>query len=215
MNTITQIIIQAPVILFSVIIHEYAHGWMAEKRGDDTARIMGRLTLNPLPHIDLFGTIILPAICIISHLPVFGWAKPVPVNPYRLNDPKRDMVWVSLAGPFSNFAIAVAAAFVMWVVRTFPVLPQDITVTVYELMHFTLIINVILPVFNLFPVPPLDGSKVVMGILPPALSYRYASLEPYGFIIIIFLMMTNVFWLFLGPVVSLIVMALGGGTNYL
>ena len=214
MNTITQIIIQAPVILFSVIIHEYSHGWMAEKRGDDTARIMGRLTLNPIPHIDLFGTIILPAICIFSHFPVFGWAKPVPVNPQRLNDPKRDMIWVSLAGPLSNFALAIAAAFAMWAMRSFDLFPQGITMALYDLMQFTLVINVILPVFNLLPVPPLDGSKVVMGILPHELSYRYASLERYGFIIIVFLMMTNVFWVILGPIVSFIVTALGGGTNY-
>lgn len=214
MNSVTQILIQVPVILFSVIIHEYAHGWMAEKRGDDTARIMGRLTLNPIPHIDLFGTIILPAICILSHFPVFGWAKPVPVNPYRLNDPKRDMVWVSLAGPLANFILAVAASLIMWVVRSFPVLPSDITVAVYELMQFTLVINVILPVFNLLPVPPLDGSKVLMGILPQELAYRYASIERYGFIIIVLLMMTNVFWTLLGPIVSFIVTALGGGINY-
>jgi len=214
MNILTQILIQAPVILFSVIIHEYAHGWMAEKRGDDTARIMGRLTLNPIPHIDLFGTIILPAICIMSHMPVFGWAKPVPVNPNRLNDPKRDMVWVSLAGPLSNFTLAVAAAFIMWGVRTFPVLPPGLSMTIYELMQFMLVINVILPVFNLIPVPPLDGSKVVMGMLPYELAYRYASMERYGFIIIVLLMSTNILWKILGPVVSFIVASLGGGTNY-
>ena len=207
-------IIQLPVLLFSVIIHEFAHGWMAEKCGDDTARIMGRLTLNPIPHIDLFGTIILPAICLMSHLPVFGWAKPVPVNPYRLNDPRRDMVWVSLAGPLSNFALAVAAAFIMWLLRSFDLFPAGITAALYQVMQLTLVINVILPVFNLFPVPPLDGSKVVMGILPAELSCRYASIEPYGFIIIVLLMTTNIFWTILGPIASFIISSLGGGVNY-
>ncbi len=208
------LLIQLPVLLFSVIFHEYAHGWMAEKRGDDTARIMGRLTLNPIPHIDLFGTIILPAICLMSHLPMFGWAKPVPVNPYRLNDPKRDMVWVSLTAPLANFSLAVAAAFIMWALRAFPLLPAGLAGAAYQIMQLTLVINVILPVFNLFPVPPLDGSKVVMGILPHELSYRYAALEPYGFIIIVILMTTNIFWTILGPVADLIIRALGGGIGY-
>jgi Zn-dependent protease len=208
------LIIQLPVLLFSVIIHEFAHGWMAEKRGDDTARIMGRLTLNPIPHIDIFGTIILPAICLMSHAPMFGWAKPVPVNPYRLNDPKRDMVWVSLAGPLSNFALAVAAAFIMWALRAFPLLPQGLTISAYQLMQLTLVINVILPVFNLFPIPPLDGSKVLMGLLPHELANRYASLEQYGFIIIVLLMTTNIFWSLLGPIAAFIIRALGGGAGY-
>jgi len=208
------LLIQIPVLIFSVIIHEVAHGWVAEKRGDDTARIMGRLTLNPIPHIDLFGTIILPAICLMSHMPIFGWAKPVPVNPYRLHDPKRDMIWVSLAGPVSNFALAVAAAFVMWAMRSFQFADAGVTSAVYELMQLTLVINVILPVFNLFPIPPLDGSKVVMGLLPAELSYRYAAIEPYGFVIIILLMTTNVFWALLGPVADIIIRSLGGGINY-
>jgi Zn-dependent protease len=207
-------LVQIPILLFSVIVHEYAHGWVAERRGDDTARIMGRLTLNPIPHIDMFGTIILPLICYISHFPMFGWAKPVPVNPYRLNDPKNDMIWVSLAGPLSNFALAVSAAFVMWTVRTFPLFPAGIAGALYELMQYTLVINVILPVFNLFPVPPLDGSKVVMGILPSELAYRYASLERYGFVFIILLMSTNIFWILLGPVINFIIIALGGGANF-
>lgn len=207
-------LIQIPILLFSVIIHEYAHGWMAERKGDDTARVMGRLTLNPVPHIDLFGTIILPLICYMSNFPMFGWAKPVPVNPYRLNDPKNDMVWVSLAGPLSNFALAVAAAFVMWAVRSFPVLPMESASALYQLMQYTLVINVILPVFNLFPVPPLDGSKVVMGLLPSELAYRYAGLERYSFLLIILLMSTNIFWILLGPVINFIVIALGGGARF-
>jgi Zn-dependent protease len=207
-------LIQIPILLFSVIIHEYAHGWMAERRGDDTARIMGRLTLNPIPHIDIFGTIILPLICYMSHLPMFGWAKPVPVNPNRLNNPKTDMMWVSLAGPLSNFALAVSAAFVMWAIRSFPLIPVETAGALYQLMQYTLVINIILPVFNLFPVPPLDGSKVLMGLLPHELAYRYASLERYGFIFIIVLMSTNIFWTLLGPVINFIIIALGGGASF-
>jgi len=208
------LIIQLPILLFSVIFHEVAHGWMAEKCGDDTARVMGRLTFNPIPHIDIFGTIILPAICLFSHLPMFGWAKPVPVNPYRLNDPKRDMVWVSLAGPLANFSLAIAAAFIMLALRSFSILPAELSGAVYQIMQLLLVINVILPVFNLFPIPPLDGSKVVVGILPNELAYRYAALEQYGFIIIIVLMTTNIFWTLLGPVADFIIRVLGGGISY-
>jgi Zn-dependent protease len=110
--------------------------------------------------------------------------------------------------------LAASAAFIMWGIRTFPVIPPDLATTIYELMQFMLVINVILPVFNLFPVPPLDGSKVVMGLLPYDLAYRYASLERYGFVIIVVLMSTNIFWTLLGPVVSFIVSSLGGGINY-
>src|SRR3989339_1248908 len=102
-------VIQLPILLFSVILHEVAHGWMAERFGDDTARVMGRLTFNPLPHIDMLGTIILPVLAVITGAPIFGWAKPVPVNSYRLRDPQRDMVWVALAGPLSNLSLAVVS----------------------------------------------------------------------------------------------------------
>ncbi|MBN1823665.1 MAG: site-2 protease family protein [Endomicrobiales bacterium] len=204
------LLISLPVLLFSVILHEYAHGWMAEKFGDDTARIMGRLTFNPVPHIDFFGTIILPAVAIISGAPIFGWAKPVPVNPYRLNNPHKDMVWVSLAGPLSNIMLAVGAAFVMWGLRLIDFQASGLLIALYQLAYLTMLINIILPVFNLFPVPPLDGSKVVMGILPPRLAFQYAQLEPYGFFIIIILLSTGFFGRVLGPIVSFFVYALSG-----
>jgi Zn-dependent protease len=209
------LVIQLPILLFSVIFHEYAHGWMAERRGDDTARIMGRLTFNPVPHIDIFGTILLPLLAVMTGAPVFGWAKPVPVNPYRLNDPQKDMIWVSLAGPLSNFLLAVVAALCMVLVRLVSSsIPGSVFVPLYELLRFILIINVILPVFNLFPVPPLDGSKVLMGLLPPELAYRYSQIEPYGFIIIILLLSSGIFWKILGPIVSLLLQLLGAGAMY-
>ncbi|MHB9154160.1 MAG: site-2 protease family protein [Endomicrobiales bacterium] len=209
------LLIQLPVLLFSVIIHEVAHGWMAERRGDDTARVMGRLTLNPVPHIDLFGTILLPALAILTGAPVFGWAKPVPVNPYRLNNPDSDMIWVSLAGPLSNFSLAVIAAFGMWMLRTFLALPEGLAVTLYEFLRLILVINIILPVFNLFPIPPLDGSRVVAGLLPSHLAYRYSQIEPYGFFIIILLLASGIFWGILGPIVSIIIRLLGGSVGYI
>ncbi len=204
-------LIQLPVLLFSVILHEVAHGWVAEKFGDDTARVMGRLTFNPIPHIDLFGTILLPALALMTGAPMFGWAKPVPVNQYRLNNPDRDMIWVALAGPGSNLLLASAAAFGMWIMRTFSIGSESVAFSLYELLRLTVVINVILPVFNLFPIPPLDGSRVVHGLLPSKLAYQYSQLEYYGFFIIIILLSTGVLWRLLGPVVNFILLSLGAG----
>ncbi len=199
------------IILFSVIIHEVAHGWMAERFGDDTARSMGRLTLNPLPHIDLIGTLLLPAILIYSHAPIIGWAKPVPVNPYRLNTPKSDMMWVGIAGPASNVALALAAAGTMWFLRNYNILPPNFALTLNDLAYVLLQINVMLFVFNLIPVPPLDGSRVVTALLPSELAYRYAQLENYGIIIVFALFMTGVISRVLGPFINLIVFFMSGG----
>lgn len=208
------LIIQVVVLLYSVIVHEYAHGWMAGRHGDDTAKVMGRLTFNPLSHIDPVGTILLPALAILTQAPIFGWAKPVPVNPYNLNNPQKDMIWVALAGPLSNILLAVCAAFLMWFIRTYSVLPLFVSSGVYGILKLILVINVILPVFNLFPVPPLDGSKVVMGILPREAAYRYSMIEPYGFIIIIMMLATGMFSSILGPIINLIINSLGGGASY-
>jgi Zn-dependent protease len=208
-------LIQLPVLIFSVIIHEYAHGRVAEICGDDTARVMGRLTLNPIPHIDLFWTILLPAVLFLSGMPVIGGAKPVPVNPYRLNNPDRDMVWVSLAGPLSNFALAVIAAIGLFFLKSFLITENPFIIATFYILNSFLIINIILPVFNLFPVPPLDGSKVLMGILPSRMSYQLSKLEPYGFIIIIMLFYTGIVWTVIGPVVNLLIRLLGGNMGYI
>lgn len=207
-------LIQLPVLLFSIILHEFAHGWVAEKFGDDTARVMGRLTFNPIPHIDMFGTILLPALALFTGAPIFGWAKPVPVNPYRLRNPERDMIWVSLAGPLANLSLAVIASLLMWLIRTYELFPHFFSVSLYELLKLTLVLNVLLPVFNLVPIPPLDGSRVLMGILPSNLAYKYAQIEQYGFFIIIILLSSGFFWRFLGPIINFIVFYLGGNTYY-
>jgi len=205
------VIILYPILLFSIIIHEVAHGWMAERFGDDTARVMGRLTFNPIPHIDIVGTVILPILGLLYPGGfLFGWAKPVPVNPYRLNDPKRDMMWVGLAGPASNIILALFAAAFMWALRNYNFLPQTIGSAVYTLASVLLQLNVVLFIFNLFPVPPLDGSRIVAAILPPPLAYRYAQLEQYGFIIVLVLFATGVMSMILGPVVMFFVNLLTG-----
>jgi len=177
----------AVILFFSIIFHEVAHGIVAEKHGDSTARIMGRITLNPLPHIDFMGTIILPGIMIIMNLfgvsvPIFGWAKPVPVNPQNLNNPKKDMIWVALAGPATNFLIAFFLAIIY---RLFGI-PGSLAGVI---LFYGTTINLFLAFFNLIPIPPLDGSRILSGVLPENLSFRMSQIEPFGFIIIIVLLM--------------------------
>ncbi len=190
--------IQIFILLFAVVVHEYSHGWMAEKCGDDTARMMGRLTLNPLPHLDPFGSILLPLILILSHSPfLFAWAKPVPINPARFNRPRTDMIKVGFSGPAANFLLAIISAAVLWLIPA----RSSFTDLLYDSFNYMIILNLVLGMFNLVPIPPLDGSRVVAGLLPRELSDRYILLEPYGFIIIIFLFYSGLISSLLWPAV--------------
>jgi Zn-dependent protease len=170
-NTIIRIAIWAVPVLFSIVFHEVSHGWMAYRFGDDTAKNMGRLTLNPLPHIDPLGTVILPAIMIIMGGPVFGWAKPVPFNPYNFDrnvNVRNGVMWVALAGPASNLILAFISSFVLVAVLRFSAgLPAVISISVVQLTRALIVINLVLASFNLIPIPPLDGSKILMRFLPP------------------------------------------------
>ncbi|SKA23032.1 Zn-dependent protease (includes SpoIVFB) [Trichlorobacter thiogenes] len=178
-------------IMFAVVCHEVAHGYVAWHFGDPTARMLGRLTLNPISHIDLMGTIIVPILLIISHVGIlFGWAKPVPVVLENLRNPKRDMVWVAAAGPLTNIFIAVVSALVLRAIFLFSSLPtlglaQAMFVKPIILMlTYSVHINLLLAVFNMFPIPPLDGGRILVGLLPHRQSVALAGLERYGFIIL-------------------------------
>jgi len=208
-ETIRQIALWALPVLVAIVFHEVAHGWVANRLGDPTAARMGRLTLNPIAHIDLFGTILLPLLLIIAQSPfLFGYAKPVPVNYYNLNNPKRDMIWVALAGPAMNLLLAFGSVLALKVLL--PVFaasgmdPLSSSVTDFFsplalMAKNSLLINVVLAVFNAFPLPPLDGGRVLVGLLPEPHASTVARVEPYGFLILIALLMTRLLDRVIGP----------------
>lgn len=178
------------ILLFSVILHEVMHGFVALKFGDRTAEKAGRLTLNPIPHIDPIGTILVPLLFILPSILVpgssgfiFGWARPVPVNPLNFSDIRKGEFLVSLSGPGANFALAAAAAIIHNIISG-PI-GLNIDFSILKILAFTFTINLILGVFNLLPIPPLDGSKIVLSQLPYHLAKEYQKLEPYGFLILL------------------------------
>lgn len=176
------------VLLISLTIHEAAHAWTADRLGDRTARVLGRVSLNPLVHIDLIGTVLLPLIAAVSHLPLIGWAKPVPVNTRNLRHPRRDFMFVAAAGPISNLLQAiVAAALLRIVLAGGAVSPRPL-----DVLYLAIQINLLLAFFNLIPVPPLDGGNVLMGLLPPRAAARYSQLRQYGFLVLYALMFTGI-----------------------
>lgn len=191
-----EIFITLLILLFSIILHEYSHGYIAYKNGDDTAYLMGRLTFNPIKHIDPMGTFVLPLLCYLMHLPLFGWARPVPVNFLRLNNPKKDMAKVAFAGPASNLLVVALCVFIFKILVVLNV--QD--VLFYKILIYGIQINLILAIFNLIPIPPLDGSKIIASFLPDRQSLRYLSLERYGMIFVIILIVTGAFRILVVPV---------------
>jgi len=202
-NSIIQgISIWALPVLFAVVLHEVAHGWVADKLGDDTARWMGRLTLNPIRHIDPIGTIGLPLLLIVVGSPfLFGYAKPVPINFNKLHHPKQDMVWVALAGPVTNVILALASALLLSVVVKLPVSMGWFIQPVALMAQASIIINLVLCIFNLLPLPPLDGGRVAVGLLPGPVAYKLSRLEPYGFLIIAAMLVFGWLQILIGPAV--------------
>jgi Zn-dependent protease len=204
LDRILSLLIIAPPILFALTVHEYAHGWVAYRFGDPTAKNAGRLTLNPLSHLDPLGTIML----FLVHL---GWAKPVPVNPYYLRHPKEDMVWVSLAGPGANMLMALMCGLIIRLIHPLSAyleMGSSFFGILAMMVVYGMMINLILAFFNLIPLPPLDGSKILMGLLPVQYEYQMAQLERIGpFLLIGIILISNfagvpILWRILSPFVS-------------
>jgi len=200
----SDLILRFVVLILSLSFHEAAHAWTSDRLGDPTARMLGRLTLNPLAHIDWIGTVLFPLIAIFSGVPVLGWAKPVPVNGNNLRSPRADFALVAVAGPISNLILAVGAAALLWIwpgvrsgeaVGTLPV----------AFLASAVIMNVTLAVFNLIPVPPLDGGNVLAGIVSEPVAKMIDRLRPYGFIILYALMLTGILSDIIYPVQSTVV----------
>jgi Zn-dependent protease len=193
--------------LLAVVFHEWAHGAVAKRLGDDTASAMGRLTLNPLAHIDPVGTIALPAVLLLSGSPfMFGWAKPVPISFERLHNPRRDMILVAMAGPAMNLLLAVASIAALVVVGHFAEQPTEaatgglrVAEPLAYMCSLSLQLNIVLAVFNMLPIPPLDGGRVAVGLLPYEMAERLSEVEPYGFFIIMALLATGALDFILGP----------------
>lgn len=203
LNAIQQFVIWILPVLFAITVHEAGHGYAARHFGDDTAARLGRLSLNPLRHIDPIGTVLVPTVMFFLSGFVFGWAKPVPVDARNLHNPRRDMAWVALAGPGSNLVMAIFWALMMGLAQWLAGMGMGTVAVPLALMgQAGVFINLVLMLLNLMPIPPLDGGRVLVSMLPPPIAAQVARLEPFGMIILIVLLVTGVLWAILGPLLS-------------
>jgi Zn-dependent protease len=199
---LVEIMIWAIPVIFAITVHEVAHGWVASKLGDNTAKMLGRLTLNPIKHIDLFGTIILPILLLLFSGFVFGWAKPVPVDWRNLRHPRRDMALVAAAGPLANLAMAL-----IWCMLGHLALEStgSMSTIILAMSKAGVMINAVLMVLNFLPLPPLDGSRVVSSLLSPRLAIQYSRIEPYGFWILLILLATGILSAIMTPPLQVLI----------
>ena len=198
MNVIQTITVSAIPIIFAITVHEAAHGYAAKYFGDLTAEKLGRITLNPIKHIDPVGTILLPAITLMLGGILFGWAKPVPVNFSNLRNPKKDMLWVAAAGPASNFLMAI---FWVLILKYSSSAPEGAAFFLFEMGKVGIMINLVLMVLNLLPLPPLDGGRIAVSLLPMDLAVKLSRVEQYGFIILIVLLFTGILGKIIWPAI--------------
>lgn len=202
LTLLEKIIVWAIPVVFAITVHEVAHGWVANYLGDSTAKSLGRLTLNPIKHIDPIGTVALPLILVYLGGFIFGWAKPVPVTWQNLRSPRRDMAIVAAAGPVANLVMMVLWAILAKVILTIDQTPGPLLQFILVMCSIGIIINIILMVLNLLPLLPLDGGRVVTSLLPPHFAMLYSRLEPFGLIIILVLLVTGILANIMMPMVS-------------
>jgi Zn-dependent protease len=212
MSHIQSIILMIVPLLFSIILHEVSHGWVAGKLGDPTAKLMGRLTLNPVPHIDPIGSIVVPGILLLSgtHF-LFGWAKPVPVNFANLRGGRKSMALVALSGPLTNFLLALLSAIVyhLTLVKGTGALHGAFIVPIHAMAFYAVLLNLVLMLFNLLPILPLDGGRIAVGLLPESIAIPFQRTERWGMLIVVLVVVSDVWTRVLGPVIYLFLQILG------
>lgn len=202
LNLLSTLFVFVIPILFAITVHEVAHGWVASQFGDQTAKSMGRLTLNPIKHIDPVGTILVPAIMYFASGFIFGWARPVPVNWRNLGHPRRDMALVAIAGPTANFLMLLFWAVLAKVIILFASDQNYLVQLIFIMCNIGITINIVLMILNLFPILPLDGGRVMTAMLPRNLAVPFSRLEPYGLIILVLLLVSGILWKILLPMIS-------------